>query len=231
MGYYRAGFAVYGIDNKPQPHYPFPFLLMDALEAMDRLLRGEGLTFSNGETLYMRDFDAYHASPPCQKFSVLNNLFHSIERRSEGYIDLITPARRRLFQIDKPYVIENVVGAPLISPVTLCGTMFGLRVLRHRQFETNWFLWQPFHIKHNGTVNEGHYMTVAGMGGGMYLKTKGGERRKGSRKTEDWKIAMDIDWMTRYELTQAIPPAYTEYIGKYLIEAVRNGNRNTGSQG
>jgi len=71
MGYHRAGFDPYGIDNKLQPHYPFPFLLMDALEAVDRLLRGEGLTFNNGETLYLADFLAFHASPPCQEYSII----------------------------------------------------------------------------------------------------------------------------------------------------------------
>ena len=96
MGYHRAGFAPYGIDNKPQPHYPFPFLRMDALEAMERLLGGEGLTFSNGETLYLEGFDAYHASPPCKADNqgVLCRPKH--ENARAKYARLIIPTRERL---------------------------------------------------------------------------------------------------------------------------------------
>lgn len=202
VGYHRAGFEVEGVDIKPQPHYPFEFHQADAL------------------TYPLDGFDAYHASPPCPKFTMLNNLTPLIKRNSKQWIDLIAPIRERLSQLDKPYVIENVVGAPLLEPIKLCGVMFNLRVLRHRLFECSFPIFQPPHIKHKGTVNAGQYMTVASMGGGFYIKDKYGEKRKGSRKTEDWKVGMDIDWMTRYELTQAIPPAYTEYIGRYLIKFI-----------
>jgi DNA (cytosine-5)-methyltransferase 1 len=144
MGYYRAGFAVYGIDNKPQPHYLFPFLQMDAIEAMDRLLRGEGLTFSNGETLYLADINAFHASPPCQRYSAMTK--GRWQDRLEKHPDLIEPTRQKLILTSKPYVIENVAGAKdkLINPIMLCGTMFrletkeGNQLRRHRYFETSW---------------------------------------------------------------------------------------------
>lgn len=93
MGYSKAGFSVYGIDNKPQPNYPFPFLQMDALEALDTLLSGEGLTFSNGETLYLADFDALHASPPCQHATFIANQWR---KAGYKYPELIEPTRKRL---------------------------------------------------------------------------------------------------------------------------------------
>ncbi len=232
MGYRRAGFAVYGIDNKPQPHYPFPFLLMDALEAMDRLLKGEGLTFSNGEILYLKDFDVYHASPPCQFASIACARWRNI---GYEYPELIADTRKRLIATGRPYVIENVTGAKkhLHSPILLCGLTFGLKVVRHRWFECNPFIMSPGHSSRqcHGAVTgklaindpAGHGMpghtyralTVAGHGGNSQ-----------SFKWQDWKEAMGIDWMTKQELTQAIPPAYTEYIGKYLMQAISRGQNN-----
>jgi len=207
MGYYRAGFEVYGIDNKPQPHYPFPFLQMDALEAIGKLLRGEGLTFSNGETLYLADFAAFHASPPCQHYTMMQN----IVKNKDNHPDLIASTRDRLIAIGKPYVIENVYKAPLKGHLRLCGTSFGLRIIRHRYFECPWLhleLLPP--CNHSDVYDPWHEDGV-------------GQREKLSE-------AMGIDWfMTRPEVREAIPPAYTEYIGRYLIEVV-NGNRSTGSQ-
>lgn len=104
----------------------------------------------------------------------------------------------------KPYVIENVVGAPLHNPTYLEGVMFGLGVIRRRLFETNWWLPQPMYISRKGTVKDRTYCSVAGNGG------------DGSNRVDDWKKAMGIYWMTRAEIKQAIPPAYTEYIGQYL---------------
>jgi len=215
MGYHRAGFEVYGIDNRPQPHYPFPFLQMDALDAMDRLIRGEGLTFSNGETLYMADFDAYHASPPCQEYSVLKSL------KSKTFAKLVEPVRERLIATGKPYVIENVVGSPLVNPLLLCGTMFDLRVQRHRLFETNpeiYFL--PFSCNHWGRVQPRNdkrgESKVACLEKYPFLTVTGHDFRN-----RDGSKAMGIDWMNNHELAEAIPPAYTEFIGKYLLEAVK----------
>ena len=138
MGYYHAGFSPYGIDNKPQPHYPFPFLQMDAIEAMDKLLKGEGLTFSNGETLYLADFSAFHASPPCQFASMAAQQW-----RKEGreYINHIPATRELLLQTGKPFIIENVVGEPYLrNPLKLNGAFFNKQLRRTRYFEANFHL-------------------------------------------------------------------------------------------
>lgn len=221
MGYYRAGFQPYGIDNKPQPHYPFPFLQMDALEAMDRLLRGEGLTFSNGETLYLKDFEAYHASPPCQAYLNCNKG----GLKETKHPRLIEPSREILQKTDKPFVIENIHKAPLNAGLMLCGTMFNLRVIRHRYFEFNFAPpLSPFHCNHWGSVARGEFVAVYDRGGK-------GPRYIGGREPKSWKSqvtpaeAMGIKWMTFYELTQAIPPSYTEYIGKYLLQAIEKGSK------
>jgi len=218
MGYYRAGFAVYGIDNKPQPHYPFPFLQMDALEAMDRLLRGEELTFSNGETLYLADFDAYHASPPCQAYSTTTNRqpLRKTEDARTNHPDLVGVTRDLLAEIGKPFIIENVIGArgKLHEPFMLCGAMFGLRFFKHRLFESNLFMLAPKHQKHTGKVGDGYYVSPIG---NTYKKIG---------LVEDWRDAMQIDWMTVKELSQAIPPAYTEYIGKYLMQHLESRTFN-----
>lgn len=229
MGYFRAGFDPYGIDNNPKPlrHYPFPYLCMDALAAIDRLLKGEGLTFSNGETLYLKDFAAFHASPPCQDDSIATQKW-----KNKGYVypQLIEPTRKRLIVIAKPYVVENVTGAKrrLNNPILLCGLTFGLKVVRHRWFECQPFIMSLGHSSRqcHGAVTKkiaindpaghgrpGHTyraLTVAGHGGNSQ-----------SFRWQDWQEAMGIDWMIKEELTQAIPPCYTEYIGKYLLSAVR----------
>lgn len=221
MGYYRAGFAVYGIDNCPQPHYPFPFLQMDAMEAMDRLLRGEGLTFSNSETLYLKDFGAYHASPPCKadNQAVLCRPAH--ERARAKYQRLIAPARERLLITGKPFVIENVPLArrQLQNPIMLCGTMFGLKVRRHRYFELHGFeiVLAPASCGCKGRV--GYTAAADGFSSfanGAKLISVAGH----NFAVEDARTAMAIDWAGQEGLSQAIPPAYTEYIGKYLMQAV-----------
>ncbi len=218
MGYHRAGFAPYGIDNKSQKNYPFPFLQMDALEAMDRLLRGEGLTFSNGETLCLEDFSAIHASPPCQGYVDRNC------NRETKHPKLIEPVRDRFIRIGKPFVIENVYKAPLKATLMLCGTMFGLKVLRHRYFEFSFTgPMSPYTCNHNGTVANGDFIAI--YIGGYHAPTLPDGTRPFSRENEKidiWLEAMGIDWMkTKFEIKEAIPPAYTEYIGKYLLEVVR----------
>ena len=182
-GYHKAGFECIGIDNKPQPNYPYEFIESDAIE------------FD-----IPKDIDIIHASPPCQKYSWAARRWKNIER-----VDLIPSTRQKLQMSGKPYIIENVIGAPLIKPITLCGKMFDLRVIRHRLFESNTYLSQPQHLPHNGTVRNHDYCTVAGHGG------------DGKSNLKLWKEAMDIDWMTRKEIIQAIPPAYTYYIGKQLM--------------
>lgn len=159
VGYHRAGFEIVGIDNRFQPHYPFPFIQMDALEAMDRLLAGEGLLASDGRTYHLSDFDAIHASPPCQGYSVMLNLpwFEGKE-----YPLLILPTIEKLNLSGVPYVIENVMGARHgarglkkrgleahgLRAGYLCGQMFGLPFYRHRLFATNWFWLAPAHPNH-----------------------------------------------------------------------------------
>jgi DNA (cytosine-5)-methyltransferase 1 len=217
-GYRRAGFSPYGIDNNPKPlrHYPFPYLCMDALEAMDRLLAGEGLTFSNGETLYLDDFAAFHASPPCQNDSRLRKLTIS-QGKAKFYPKLIKPIRKRLVKTNKPFIIENVVGAPLRDPVTVCGSYFGLPIRRHRLFECSFEAW---------STPCAHYMEIQDKpplhrltGKSRVVGCYGNGRGKGDNKAL-WQWAMGITWMIRSEMTEAIPPAYTEYIGKYLMKVV-----------
>ena len=126
-GYAKAGFEVVGVDIDRQPHYPFKFIQADAMEL---------------DSKFIASFDAIHASPPCQAYSDLakrNGNAHEWPR-------LIEPVREMLMRSGKPYVIENVDGAPLLDPVVLCGTMFkGLRVLRHRLFEANFPIIPPPH--------------------------------------------------------------------------------------
>lgn len=197
MGYYRAGFEIVGIDIEPQPRYPFQFIQVDAMGLDEGFLSG---------------FHAIHASPPCQRYSDLAKR----NGNAAAHPDLVEPVRKLLHFIGRPYVIENVEGAPLIDPVVLCGTMFdGLRVLRHRLFETDWPLQQPAHGKHPLVYTmdrrKAHFQRldqeaafVQVTGGGNYSKAAAAS-------------AMGIDWMTKDELNQAIPPAYTRFIGEQLL--------------
>jgi len=182
---------VVGVDIDPQPNYPFEFYQADALN------------FS------VAGFDAIHASPPCQKYSRLAYLHPEIE-----YPDLIAPIREKLIKSGLPYVIENVPDAPLINTVTLCGTMFGLQVLRHRKFESNVLIMSPGECNHWGRMapSKGYYHSLKNHD----FITCAGHNYKRS----DGAIAMGIDWwMTREEMSEAIPPAYTEWIGKQLRAA------------
>jgi len=188
MGYYWAGFDVTGIDIKPQKNYPFEFCQDDALKFLKCL---------DQDTL--KTFDLIHASPPCQAYSCV-----CTANRNAGkiYPDNIAQIREILITSGKSYVIENVPGSPLKNPVLLCGSMFGLGVIRHRLFESNFMILSPGKCSHQGTVKNGDYVTVCGNGS-----------VKGKDTVPIWSDAMDIHWMNRNELTQAIPPAYTQYIG------------------
>lgn len=191
MGYYRAGFEVVGVDIKPQPHYPFEFHQADAL------------------TYPPEGFDAYHASPPCQGYSKATPLTTKWKHPK-----LIYQIHCIFFVSGRPYVIENVEGARryLKNPTMLCGTMFGLKVWRHRWFEIEpGYVWAPFTCNHK----RGSCITINPPSNAR--KSQGGKR-----DFEKEKIAMGIDWMTKEELAQAIPPAYTEYIGKFLLETVKS---------
>ena len=219
-GYHRAGFIPYGIDKDPKPlrHYPFFYICMDALKAMDKLLAGEGLTFSNGETLYLVDFAAFHASPPCQNDSRIRKLTIA-QGKARDYPRLIVPTRNRLIETGMPYVIENVVGAPLIDPVMLCGSSFGLKVQRHRLFESSFPMLQ-LPCAHYWQGKEPLPPLHRLQGNSRVVGCYGNGKGKGDNKAL-WQEAMGITWMIRAEMKEAIPPVYIEkHIGKYLLEVV-----------
>lgn len=185
-GYSWAGFdEIVGVDNRSQPRYPFRFIHEDVFSFLD----SENLN----------EFDLIHASPPCQLFS-----FGTVGKKDNHY-DLLTPIRQVLEDRAVDYVIENVIGAPMISPITLDGIMFGLKLIRKRLFETNWPLEQPPIVKTNLRVHKHELCSVAGHGG------------HGPRNMHSWCLAMGISWMNEKELTQAIPPLYTQYIGREYI--------------
>ena len=212
MGYHRAGFEVVGVDIKKQPRYPFEFHQADALEYLAQ---------------YWREFDAIHASPPCQFATELRSLHGGRE-----YVNWIPQTRALLQESGKPYVIENVEGAKahLQSPIMLCGTMFGLGVgdadlWRHRLFEVNWpFVLTPpcQHGRRVIGIYGGHgrdrrVISVVGHAGGRSTR-----RAENGFSCAERNEAMGIDWMTQAELSQAIPPAYTEYIGGWLAAHLSN---------
>jgi DNA (cytosine-5)-methyltransferase 1 len=184
MGYHRAGFDVIGVDIVPRPRYPFLFVQGDALRPPFDLSK----------------FDAIHASPPCQAFSVTRHLHDS------SHPDLIDPTRQMLTDAGVPFVIENVPGAPLNADLMLCGSMFGLPVRRHRYFETSikvLILTQPCAHRKND-------LGFAQMN--WQLEQPGSETA--------YRDAMECDWMTARMARQAVPPAYTEFIGRQLIQHV-----------
>lgn len=204
VGYARAGFEVVGVDNRPQPNYPFEFHQGDALRFLETC--GDTLTWHGR-------FDAIHASPPCQLFSA----YQRANKRQRQHVNLIPQTRELLQATGLPYIIENVIGAPLENPAMICGVSMGLDVRRHRLFETNFPLMTP----------------PCACGGWQEAKFNRGSRhiRPNDRRTVaigEWRIpmdvqqaAMDVDWMSRPELSQAIPPAYTELIGAQLLDHIR----------
>lgn len=208
MGYSRAGFDVVGIDLSPQPRYPFPFVQTNALTL---------------DPKFIATFDAIHASPPCQSYSDLAKR----NGNADAWPRLIDPIRDILERSGLPYVIENVEGAPLRNPTVLCGTMFpGLRVLRHRLFETNFHLMVPNHGKHPKVhtfdKRKSHYGKTNDMKD--FVQVTGG----GNCSIAAAKDAMRIDWMNKAELNEAIPPAYTEYIGNQLRHHIQIDRVNKG---
>lgn len=212
MGYHRAGFDVVGVDINPQPRYPFQFIQADALE-------------------YLKEcghcFDAIHASPPCQAFSAMTRG----RWKDRKHPDLVAETRRLLIQTGRPYVIENVEGAPLISPIRLCGTMFGLQsaggnqLRRHRLFECPFIFDLLTPCAHNEVSAIGVY------GGGQHPRRRTRQCPSDRSVPEDADFgivakrqAMGIDWMSGNELNQAIPPAYTQWIGERLLEHFNGSN-------
>lgn len=198
-GYWLAGFCPRGIDHVPMPRYPFAFVQMDALDFLRRLIAGEYPTPA-----------AIHASPPCQNASRV-----VLRSNRESYPKLIEPTRVLLDHLGIPYIIENVEGAPVVPYVKLCGQTFGLRVFRHRWFESSVMLLAPRHVKHNGHTNTGSIAAYHTFENSDYLTVAGHAYR-----VRDGKAAMKIDWMTRDELNEAIPWAYTEFLGTQLMQYV-----------
>lgn len=197
-GYARVGFDVTGVDIVNQPNYPYRFIRGNALDLL-------------ADREFMAQFDAVHASCPCQAHS---DLAH---RTGREYPDLIWPTRQLLWNTGLPYVIENVEGAPLYQPIVLCGTMFeGLRVLRHRLFECNFEIVAPPHPKHPLVFT--HDKRKAHHGkldqDVSFVQVTGGGNATIANKLD----AMGIDWMDgNQEINEAIPPAYTEYVGAFLM--------------
>lgn len=215
-GYHDAGFDVIGVDLYKSPRYPYPFLQGD-------------VTLMTPS--FLSHFDAIHASPPCQAHTSLKTMHNA-----RPHLDLIPPTRAMLRASGKPWIMENVVGAPLIDPVTLCGTMFRLGVddadlRRHRIFEAS------FPISAPGPCQHGARSVIGVYGGHVRNRTRArtlsvnsdgarDSRRKFDKGVPDFTIgqgreAMGIDWMTAGELSQAIPPAYTRHLGAQMMEQIR----------
>jgi DNA (cytosine-5)-methyltransferase 1 len=209
MGYHRAGFRGVGVDHSRQPHYPFPFVQTDAIAFAQELFWGTAVKGYRPQEVAL-----IHASPPCQAYSRMS-------RAAASNAPKLIPAVRRLLAATcKPYVIENVEGAPLEWPyVLLCGTMFGLRVRRHRIFEVRpatLFL-TPACACRNGVAKGrliGHRVA------GRYAAG----RTKPPRHTEaERREAIGVPWMSAREARQAIPPAYTEFLGRRLLGLMEGG--------
>lgn len=191
QGYVDAGFVMTGVDTLPQKHYPFEFIQADALAYV---------------AAHGHEYDAIFASPPCQCYSRTRTI-----HPGSTYPDLVELTRAALVATGKPWVIENVPGAPLRWPIMLCGTMFGLPLYRHRLFESSHLLLAPTHGDHpercpqvGRGASPGGFMIIAG-----HFANIPQARR-----------CMGIDWMTRSELAQAIPPAYTEHIGRQMVRCL-----------
>lgn len=207
-GYRRAGWWVLGVDVNPQPDY-----------AGDLFVQGDALAFA---MRWGHLFDAHHWSVPCQGYNATNKGTNKHRPKAQSHPKLIEPARWISWWSGRPFVLENVVSAPLRRDVQLCGEMFGLGVIRHRNFELGrWTMPQPRHVKHRGRVrNHRHGKWYDG----PYLPVYGDGGAKGT--TAEWREAMGIcsTW-DRKAIAEAIPPAYTELIGAALLRHVQGLGR------
>lgn len=204
-GYVDAGFVVIGVDIDAQPNYPYTFFQADAIEFARK---------------YGHLFDAIHASPPCQAYSKTKTL-HSNE-----HPELVEPTREVLEEVGRPWVIENVVGAPLRDPIKLSGQHFNmtapdvdgvpLKLVRHRLFESNIELAVPEGFHRNKEIQTA---SVYGAGGGWTPAHRDNPDRRGGYipHTDVVKQLLGIDWMTKHEMSQSIPPKFTEHVGRQLL--------------
>jgi DNA (cytosine-5)-methyltransferase 1 len=204
VGYYRAGFDVVGVDSKPMPGYPYEFIEADAMEVV-------------ADRTFLAGFDAVAASPPCPRYSRM-----TVARGNSGdHPDLVGPVTAALREWGGLYVVENVPGAPMVNPIVLCGSEFGLGALcrdgvwrqlrRHRHFDSNVPILRP-----NGCAHRGEPVGVYGHGGSGPQRVNRSRRGYQATRAEGAE-ALGIDWMTHQkQLANAIPPAYTEYLGGWL---------------
>jgi len=195
VGYAEAGFEVHGVDLKHGKRYPFTYIRADVL----KVLKDEE---------YIQQFDVIHASPPCQTHSITQHL-RNAQGKSTSKIDLIPETRAALIASGKPYIIENVPGSPLIDPIQLCGSSFGLRVRRHRLFESN----MPLVGSKCDHKLQGRPIGVYGS-----LNDQIPNGGKTATTIDEGRDAMGISWALWGELVEAIPPAYTQYLGKQIID-------------
>ena len=205
VGYHKAGFEVIGVDINPQPRYPFEHHMADALEFV---------------AAHGHEYDVIHASPPCQAFSATKSL------HTNTHPDLIGQTREALQATGRPYVIENVPRSPLVNPITLCGTEFGLtaldvdgvplKLIRHRLFESNVPLARPSGCNHDKSILTA---SVYGAGGGWTPAHRDSPKRCGGYvpHTDVCRELLGVDWTNKHELSQVVPPAYTEWVGRQLI--------------
>ncbi|EHS59418.1 DNA cytosine methyltransferase [Paenibacillus sp. Aloe-11] len=193
-GLYQAGFTVTGVDIEAQKKYPYDFIQSDVLELSIE---------------FLRQFDFIWASPPCQEYTKAGTQWR---RAGKEYPDLIAATREMLIETGVPYVIENVPDSPLIEPVLLCGTMFGLRTYRHRLFESSFEIEQPVHPPHvakntkmGRPPKDGEFLQIVGHFSGVPLARE----------------IMGLPGLNQYELAQAIPPAYSKYIAEQFLKSLQ----------
>ena len=197
VGYYIAGFEVVGVDIKKQKRYPYEFIQKDALEVFE-------------DKDFLASFDVIAASPPCQTHSSTKHL-RNAQGKGTDKVDLIPQTREALVASGKPYIIENVPGAPLIDPVQCCGSSWGLKVRRHRLFESN--------VKLVGSIcKHKEQGRPVGVYGSMRDEIPGGGHT--AKTIEQAREAMGIDWMIWGELVEAIPPMYTWFLGTQVMDSI-----------
>lgn len=204
MGYHRAGFDVVGVDIEPQPHYPFEFVQADALEWLESM---------QGCERPLDEYDAIHASPPCQAYTTMGN-----RHQSPTSPPLITETRNLLEAMGLPWVLENVPGAlhEMRSPIELTGEMFGLRVHRPRLFELSVMLLIP-----PRPPRQNNPVAVYGKNDGRRLWTRKDGSELRCARLEEAQEAMGMDWADWHGTKEAIPPAYTEFIGQQLLSHIK----------